>query len=147
MVNEFSRAAILRVGKKSGKQFNRILANSSLVGDPAWFDRDQFPWMKTLEDSWEIVRREAEGILEARDLLPAIHEISPDHDRLSNDGTWKAFFFYGYGSRFDRSCAHCLETAKLLDSVPNLSSAFLSILAPGSHLPPHRGPTKAIITW
>ncbi|MFP8878734.1 MAG: hypothetical protein VCE43_04350, partial [Myxococcota bacterium] len=48
-----------RVGKKSGKQFNRILANSSLVGDPAWFDRDQFPWMKTLEDSWEIVRREA----------------------------------------------------------------------------------------
>ncbi len=143
----FYRAAILRVGKNSRSRFNRILASSSLVGDPAWFERDQFPWMKTLEESWQTIRREAEGVLEARDLLPAIHEISPDHDRLSHDGTWKTFFLYGYGSRFDRSCSRCPETVKLLDSVPNLSSAFLSILAPGSYLPRHRGPTKAIITW
>ena len=145
--NSMIRAVILRVGKHSRRRFNQILADSSLVGDPPWFERDQFPWMKTLEDNWETIRREARVVLEARDLLPAIHEISPDHDRLSDDGTWKTFFFYGYGNRFDRSCSRCPETAKLLESVPNLSSAFLSILAPGSHLPRHRGPTKAIITW
>ncbi len=147
LMNEYSRAAILRVGKNSRNRFNQILADNSLVGDSAWFERDQFPWMKTVEDNWQTIRREAEGVLEARDLLPAIHEISPDHDRLSEDGTWKTFFLYGYGIRFERSCARCPETAKLLESVPNLSSAFLSILAPGSHLPRHRGPTKAIITW
>lgn len=147
LANSYLRAAILRIGKNSRRRFNRILARSSLVGDPAWFGRDQFPWMKTLEDGWETIRAEAEAVLEARDLLPAIHEISPDHDRLSSDGAWKTFFLYGYGYRFDRSCARCPETVKLLDSVPNLSSAFLSILAPGSHLPRHRGPTKAIITW
>lgn len=147
LANEFTRAAILRVGKDSRKRLNRILANSSLVGDPAWFERDQFPWMKTLENNWETIRREAQKILESRDLLPAISEISPDHDRLNNDGTWKSYFLYGYGNRFERSCARCPETAKLLESVPNLSSAFLSILSPGSSLPRHRGPTKAIITW
>ena len=147
LIRSYYRAAILRIGKNSRRRFNRILAKSSLVGDPPWFERDQFPWMKELEENWETIRAEAEGVLEARDLLPAIHEISPDHDRLSHDGTWKTFFLYGYGKWFDRSCSRCPETVKLLDSVPNLSSAFLSILAPGSHLPRHRGPTKAIITW
>jgi len=147
LVNEYSRAAILRIGKDSRKWFNRVLAKHSMVGDPAWFERDQFPWMKTVEDGWEAIRAEADRVVEARDLLPAIHEISPDHDRLSDDGTWKTFFLYGYGIRMERSCARCPETAKLLESVPGLSSAFFSILAPGSHLPRHRGPTKAIVTW
>jgi len=147
LVNEYSRAAILRVGKNSRNRINQILARYSLVGDPAWFERDQFPWMKQLEDNWQTVRREAEGVLEARELLPPIHQISPDHDRLSHDGSWKTYFLYGYGIRFERACARCPETAELLKSVPNLSSAFLSILAPGGYLPRHRGPTKAIITW
>jgi beta-hydroxylase len=147
LLREGYRASLLRVGKNSRKSLNRILARSSRVGDPAWFERDQFPWMKELEDNWEKIRDEAENLLAVRDLLPAMEELSPDHDRLTSGGTWRAFFLHGYGARCERSCARCPETTRLLDSVPGLSSAFFSILAPGSHLPRHRGPTKAIITW
>jgi beta-hydroxylase len=141
------RAGILRVGKNSRKRINAILARYSLVGDPAVFDTDLFPFVKLLEQNWETIRAEAEAVLQARDALPALHEISPDHDRLSADDSWKAFFLQGYGIRCDRSAARCPRTSELLSAVPGLWSAFFSILGPGAHLPRHRGPTKAIVTW
>lgn len=147
LFREYSRAAILRVGKASRRTVNRILAGSSRVGDPAWFESGQFPFMQPLEENWEKIRDEALNLLAVREMLPAMEDLSPDHDRLTSGGSWKAFFLYGYGTRCERSMARCPQTAQLLDTVPGLSSAFFSILAPGTHLPRHRGPTKAILTW
>lgn len=147
LVREYTRAGILRVGKNTRKQFNRILADHSLVGDPPVFDRAQFPFMQAFEDNWKVIRDEAARVLEARDRLPALHQLSPDHDRLSADDRWKAFVLYGYRIRSELGCRTCPETAKLCETIPGLQSAFFSILAPGAHLPRHRGPTKAHITW
>jgi beta-hydroxylase len=147
LAREYTRAGILRVGKNSRKRLNRLLAEYSLVGDAPVFERSQFPFMQAFEDDWKVVRDEAARVLEARDRLPALHELSPDHDRLSDDDRWKAFFLYGYGIRSELGCRLCPETAKLCETVPGLESAFFSILAPGAHLPRHRGPTKSIITW
>lgn len=144
---EYHRAAILRLGKNSRRRINSILAHYSLVGDPAIFESTAFPFVRVLEENWQVIRAEAEAVLQAREALPALHEISPDHDRLSADGTWRAYFLQGYGIRCERSCARCPRTTELLSTVPGLWSAFFSILAPGSHLPRHRGPTKAIVTW
>lgn len=147
LAREYWRAGVLRVGKNYRKRLNAILARYSEVGDPPVFDTDQFRFVRELEANWETIRAEAQAVMEARDHLPALHEISPDHDRISNDGTWKAFFLRGYGVRRKMGCRQCPETARLVESIPNLWSAFFSILTPGSHLIPHRGPTKAIITW
>jgi len=37
-------------------------------------------------------------------------------------------------------------TARLVDQVPGLNSAFFSILTPGAHIPSHRGVTKGLLT-
>src|SRR3546814_4735954 len=42
--------------------------------------------------------------------------------------------------------ARCPRTATLVAGIPNLNSAFFSILAPGTHIPDHRGVTKGLIT-
>ena len=46
-----------------------------------------------------------------------------------------------------QNCQRCPETVKLLDQIPGLKVAFFSILAPGNHIPPHRGKHKGIIRY
>ena len=38
-----------------------------------------------------------------------------------------------------------MRTAAVLDGLPDLQDAFFSILAPRYQVPPHRGPTRAIL--
>jgi beta-hydroxylase len=37
-------------------------------------------------------------------------------------------------------------TTQVVEQIPGLNSAFFSILAPGTHIPAHRGVTKGLIT-
>ncbi len=135
------------MGKDLRSVTNRWIGRWSAVGDPPLFDPRTFPFTSELEKHWETVRGEADALLARGDLLPAIQEISPDHARLARgDRLWRTFFLWGYGHRFDASCARCPETARLVDAIPALESAFFSILLPGSRLSPHRGPTKALLT-
>ena len=39
----------------------------------------------------------------------------------------------------------CPQTAALLARLPGLQNAWFSILAPHYHIPPHRGPTRAVV--
>lgn len=78
--------------------------------------------------------------------LPSIEEISPDHSRIARDGQWRTLFLYAYGYRSTVVCELCRATARQVDAIPGLETAFFSVLRPGAHLPPHKGVTKALIT-
>ena len=134
-----------RVGKLSFRRIDDFFARQSLVGDPAVFDTNQFPWVAALEADWKLVREELDALLEHRDLLPNLQEIQPDQRKVSPDDKWKTFVLYGYGYRSERGCARCPETARLLERIPGMTSAWFSILAPGKHIPRHAGITKAAI--
>jgi ornithine lipid ester-linked acyl 2-hydroxylase len=66
---------------------------------------------------------------------------------LSQDDGWKTYFFYAYGLKAWKNCQRCPETTRLLKQVPGMKTAFFSILAPGKHLPPHRGPFKGVLRY
>lgn len=140
------RAGVLRAGKGSRKAIDRVLARYSKIGNPPVFDPASFPWTRALEDNWEAIRDEGTRMLRLRELLPPLHEISPDHDRLTSDGKWKVFFLKGYGYWFPKNCAACPRTERLVRAIPGVESAFFSILEAGMHIRKHRGPTKSIFT-
>ena len=71
--------------------------------------------------------------------------MSPDQVRISYGDNWKTYVFYVFGERIDENCHACPRTAEILGSLPDLQNAWFSILAPGYHIPPHRGPTKAVV--
>jgi beta-hydroxylase len=77
--------------------------------------------------------------------LPAFHQISPDQYRISQGDRWKVFILYGFGEKFPNNCARCPETTRLLERVPELQTAWFSILSPRYHIPKHRGVTKGIL--
>lgn len=118
----------------------------STVGNPPVFNNEVFSWTKSLETHYEAIRAEAITMLEERDKIPPLRKVSPDHDRIATDEKWKSLFIWGYGYKFDRNAALCPVTAREVEKIPGLISAFYSIHEPGTHLPRHYGPTKGTIT-
>ena len=51
------------------------------------------------------------------------------------------------GSPCEENQALCPETSRIIEKIPGVMTAFFSILAPGKHLPPHRGPYSGILRY
>lgn len=137
---------LYRMGKKLRHHVSALIARSSRVGDRPVLDAGLFPWTADLAARAPEIRREVEALLADEEAIPPLARISPDHRRIAPPGKWKSFFLWGYGYRLDANLARCPVTAEAVSRVPGLNSAFFSILAPGAHIPRHRGVTKAILT-
>lgn len=139
------RRYVKRVGKRGIRKLGDFLGHQSLVGDPPVFEPATFPFLEPLEREWRLIRSECDAILEAREHLPPFQSISPDQAKIASGDRWKTFILFGFGYKSERNCARCPETTRLLEAIPNLRSAWFSILSPGYHIPPHRGVTKGIV--
>ena len=126
--------------------FDRMLMWSAATKEHQVYPNSVFPWVGYLEASTPTIRAEAEALLQDRMSVPSVREISPDHAKIAVDEKWRSFFLWGYGVRIDANCARCPETAKILENIPGLLTAFYSVMLAGAHVPRHTGPTKAILT-
>ena len=137
------QTALVRFGKRIRDPVNAWFARQSLVGDDPVLDPDRFPALAELRANWRVVAEELQPLLAEREAIPAFGEISPDHRRIADSPAWKSFFFEGYGFKVQDNRARCPQTAAMLDRIPGLVVAFFSIMEPGTHVPRHRGLTKA----
>ena len=137
---------VYKIGKKLRHKVSAVVARSSKVGDQPVYDPLLFPWIAQVESRWPEIREELLAILDRRDAIPPLADISPDHRRIAPPSKWKSFFLHGYGYRVEENLRRCPRTAEAIASIPGLNSAFFSILDPGTHIPRHRGVTKAILT-
>ena len=137
---------IITLGKRLRNSLNRISASQSLISTSPIISPESFDWTRLFSSQWTDVADEAEEILRFRDAVPPLHEISPDHARIAGDGKWRSFFLVGYGFDIPENCARAPITTRLVKQIPNLNSAFFSILEPGATIPSHRGVTKGLVT-
>jgi aspartyl/asparaginyl beta-hydroxylase (cupin superfamily) len=136
-----------RLGERFLRWLDRYFAAHSLVGDRAFFDVDDFPWVRRVEARWPAIRAELDDVLRDVELLPNFQDISTDQRKLTQDDRWKTFFLYGYGFRVDEHLARCPETARALAEIPGLKTAMFSIFAPHKRIPPHGGPYKGVLRY
>ena len=146
MQAERGRPLIIRVGKHLRGLFDRLIASSSLVSNDPVLDVRDFAWTQSLRANWQAIRDEAIAVALRGDASPSLATISPDHRAIAEVDKWRSFFLWGYGYRIDDNADRCPRTAALVEQIPGLNSAFFSILAPGTHIPEHRGVTKGLIT-
>ncbi len=136
--------------RKVGGKFRRTIAGlqsrQSLIGDTPVLPASHFPEFAVLEENWRDVLSEVKEILKFREAVPRFHEVSEDQKNISKDDQWRTFFLFGFGTKLERNCAKAPKTAAMLETIPNLQTAWFSILAPGAHIPPHKGVTKGIVT-
>jgi aspartyl/asparaginyl beta-hydroxylase (cupin superfamily) len=146
MVAEANRPLIIRAGKHLRGVFDRMIASSSLVANGPVLDVRDFAWTAVLRENWTAIRDEAVNVALQGEASPSLATISPDHRSIAEIDKWRSFFLYGYGYPIEESLARCPHTAAAVARIPGLNSAFFSILAPGTHIPEHRGVTKGLIT-
>jgi aspartyl/asparaginyl beta-hydroxylase (cupin superfamily) len=139
------RKTIIRNGKKILRAIDRYVAQHSLVPDLPVYASGAFRWVADLERAWPDIRAELDGVLKYRADIPRFQDISPDQYRISPDSQWQTFILYGFGTKSELNCSLCPKTTAALESLPGLQTAFFSILAPGKHVPRHKGVTKAFL--
>lgn len=124
---------------------HNYFGRASTFGDHEFFDTKDFPWVEGVEADWPKVRAELDTLLPYAAYMPNFHDLAEWQREVSDDDGWKTFFLYAYGLKAVGNARRCPETTKLLKKMPGMKTAFFSILAPGKHLPPHRGPYKGVL--
>jgi ornithine lipid ester-linked acyl 2-hydroxylase len=123
----------------------RLNLSCSKVGNPAIYDNAVFPWTKQIEMQWCEIRAELDKVLVRKEELPGFHEISTDVLTTSQDNGWKTYLLTGYGVSSAANIAACPATWRICQHIPGLITVMFSILEPGKHLPPHRGPYNGVL--
>ena len=139
------RKLVKNTGRSITRGLGRFLGRQSLVGDTPIISNAHFPFLKDFEANWEVILAEAHDVLKHRDAIPAFHDVSPDQRKISKGTNWRTFILYGFGNRLEKNCAQAPQTARMLSAVPNIQTAWFSILSPGYHIPAHRGVSKGIL--
>ncbi len=117
----------------------------SVLGDRPVFDNQHFPWVDEVESGWKAVREELDHVLQYRDQMPSFQDIVKEVGAIQTDDQWKTFFLKGVGMDCHENASRCPKTMELLSKVPNVSTAFFSILSPGKHIPSHRGGYSGVL--
>lgn len=139
------RRHVKQAGKRLIRGMADFLGKQSLVGNEPILPNEPFPFLARFTGNWEIIRDEVREILKHREDVPLFQQVSPDQMRITQKSSWRTFILYGFGTKLDKNCAQAPVTTRLLESVPNLQTAWFSILGPGSTILAHRGVTKGIL--
>jgi aspartate beta-hydroxylase len=109
-----------------------------------------FPQAQLFRENWQAIRAEALAVSAERlKEIPRFHEIMPEQAEISaNDGLdWRMFTMKAYGTKVREHLERCPVTASVVASCPTVLSASFSFLAPGKHIPVHRGPFRGIVRF
>lgn len=108
-----------------------------------------FPHAHLFTDNWEAIRDDALAVRGKIERVPLFHEIMRAQKEISdNDGRdWRMFVMKAYGAEITGNLESCPTMASILAQCPEVLSASFSLLAPGKHIPPHRGPFRGIMRF
>jgi len=128
------------------KRVETLNVSFSKMGQKCFFENSDFPRVSHIESSSADIKQELLSILQHHQ-IPNFQDISVEQKRLTTDDKWKTFFLYGYGYKNDKNCKKCPKTTEIIQSIPGLQTAMFSILYPGKHIPPHRGPYNGVLRY
>jgi aspartyl/asparaginyl beta-hydroxylase (cupin superfamily) len=114
-----------------------------------WYPPALFPWIAEFEAAVPAMRAEVEQVLaEDRGIEPYVRTEADRASRghsLLNDVRWSAFHLYRNGELVENNATRVPLIMRLLDVLPiprikrRSPMALISILKPGTHIPPHHG--------
>ena len=118
----------------------------SRVETTPFIDPEQFSWHQNVMAEWPMVQAELKALLDT-DTIPNHQDIVETARPITSGNNWLSHFFFIYGRRFDKQCNECPGTARLLQEIPGMKTAFFSILSAGKRIPPHRGPYRGVMRY
>ena len=108
-----------------------------------------FPGHADFEREFPALRAECEALMREMGAIPQFHELMAEQADLSQYGGryWRMFVLRAYGAEHRANQARCPALARLLRAHPEVTSATLSFLESGKHIPAHRGPFRGVLRY
>lgn len=135
-----SYAYIRKNIKSGGKHINEFLKRHHK--DPSVFDPKDFPWSRDFRFNWKTIRDELNEYCKTHE-IPAYKDI--DKGLSADADGWKALFLRMFGNDTD-IMSKFPKTKALIDSCP-CTTAYFSMLEPGTHIPPHVGIYNGVLRY
>ena len=123
----------------------QLLIRLTRDGSRRFFEPASFPWITELEAAHPEILSEYRRI--SQQSLPSYQDIEQVNTQINTDDQWKTYFLHYYGYRLAKAERECPATVAALHKVPGLQFAMLSILAPGKHIPAHKGPYAGVLRY
>jgi aspartate beta-hydroxylase len=107
----------------------------------------KFPNHVKFVAAWRQIRDEA--IAARIETMPRFHELMKAQTRISaaDAKDWRMMLVKAYGVEVKQNAAKMPTLTRLLQACPEVTSATVSFLAPGKHIPPHTGPFPGIMRF
>jgi len=109
---------------------------------PNFFNPETLPWVKILEDNWQVIQDEFKEYIEGNKELEQ-SSVNPPY--LSDKSAWQNVYFYNFLWKKHFNCKRFPKTYALLKSIPNLTFAEVTCLKGNSKILPHIGETNVTI--
>jgi aspartyl/asparaginyl beta-hydroxylase (cupin superfamily) len=103
-----------------------------------------FPFLTQLEENWKDVLEELDSLLYA-EAEANVSLFQAWHEREIYEGDWDVYGLYEFGKKNLKNCERCPKTTALVESIPGMTTAGFSGLAPGTHIKPHVGYTGEVL--
>ena len=114
------------------------------------FEQDylrDYPDFEILEDNYNLIRDECEGLLGIKDKMIPMEALGGGYTEGGiHSAKWKTFMFKS-GDFVEANCRLAPRTAELLKRIPNVYTAFFSVIDPHQHIAPHFGYYKGFIRY
>jgi beta-hydroxylase len=113
--------------------------------DSAIFDAKEFLWVEKLNAKYQIILDEYNTLREKKIMLPAFKDVSQEQISISQHADWRVFFLKIYDNNINENIKLVPKTFEIINSIPNVSTVFFSVLKANSNLTLHRGPYKGVL--
>jgi beta-hydroxylase len=119
--------------------YNALMYLFSAVPNRPYVDVRQFPELRPLQESWQVIRDEALSLFDEGHIRAAATYNDLGFNSFFKTG-WKRFYVKWYDQPLPSARALCPRTVALVQSIPTVNAAMFALLPPGSKLGAHRDP-------
>jgi aspartyl/asparaginyl beta-hydroxylase (cupin superfamily) len=124
------------------------------VKNPPFIDkREYFSNYHMIEDNYEIIKEELDGIIGRQNSIPAAGDTFGGrneyigNDRTTEDNKWRIYLVSAGNKPTPAAQQECPKTVEILSKLPEIKSFVFSILEPGVKIPIHVGYYKGILRY
>lgn len=118
---------------------NALMYLFSAVPNQPFQDLKQFPELAILQENWQIIRDEAQTLVDAGYIKAAENNNDLGFNSFFKRG-WKRFYLKWYENFLPSAQTLCPQTVNLLKNIPGIHGAMFTLLPKGGQLKPHRDP-------
>jgi len=130
---------------KITKYSNNILKKESLVGNNTFYNPNIIPESLILTKNWKIIRDEV--LIHYKNFKTITNDLFFEN-LVKKESDWNKLYIKFYSDEIDPLAKKlCPKTCQIIETIPNLKLAFISVLAPNAKIIPHRGIYKGVLRF